>query len=149
MIKKLFITAILVFCLSISVWAQEEIMPLFSIYKTYANDPQIRFVEFINAQPVPEEYLSEKWGDGVINVVTCWTDVPRKISKVSQEQSALAGCTLGFGEGIISGVVRGAAGAIDSGTAIFPPYDEKPLMKAEYKVADPNRDGLKVNLLSW
>lgn len=149
MIRKVMLTAVLIFCLSVSAWAQEELMPLFSLYKTYANDPQLRFVEFINAQPVPQEYLSQKWGDGVINVMTCWTDIPRKIVEVSEERSALAGYTMGFGEGIVSGVARGAAGAIDSGTAILPPYDEKPLMKAEYKVQDPDKDGLKITLLSW
>ncbi len=149
MIRKFAIAAVLVLCVALNAWAQEEMMSLYSLYRTQMSDPQLQFIEFINAKESQEEYFSDKLGDGMINIVTCWTDIPRKIGDVSEESNVFLGSTLGLGEGILFGIARGAAGTYDTGTSILPPFNAEPLMKAEYKVDNPNRDGLKIALISW
>ncbi len=90
----------------------------------------------------------EKMGTGVINLATSWTDIPKEITAVSEKYNLLMGYTLGFGKGLVSSIVRGMAGTIDTVTCGLPPYDE-PTMKAEYKVNKPNQEGFKIDLLRW
>jgi len=89
----------------------------------------------------------EKMGAGVTNMATSWADVPAKITEVSERDNIFLGVTLGFGEGIVSGIARGVSGAADTATFGVPPYD-KPLMKPEYKVDNPNQ-GFKVDIMKW
>jgi putative exosortase-associated protein (TIGR04073 family) len=89
----------------------------------------------------------EKMGVGIINASTSWADIPGKVAEVSERDNIFLGVTLGFGEGIVSGVARGASGVADVATFGLAPYD-KPLMEPEYKVDNPN-EGFKVDLLKW
>ncbi len=148
--KVLLLTLVLVLSLFLNVYAQTGVTTLaFSNFSGFRKASPT-FLETVNFN---EESLggvfSNKLGDGVINIATCWTDVPRHIDKVSRERSILEGYTIGVGEGIFSGVIRGVAGTYDTSTSILPPYNSQPLMKAEYSVKDPDREGFKINLLNW
>lgn len=89
----------------------------------------------------------EKASAGFVNTTTSWADIPAKIAEVSERDNLFLGVTMGFGEGLVSGVARGASGIIDMATFGVPPYDE-PLMEPEYKVANPD-EGFKIDLLKW
>jgi len=89
----------------------------------------------------------EKMGVGIINTTTSWADIPGKVAEVSERDNIFLGITLGLGEGIVSGVARGASGVADVATFGLAPYD-KPLMEPQYKVNNPN-EGFKVDLLKW
>jgi len=110
------------------------------------------FLKSINAEPVIEDDLADtpaqKIGDGVINAATSWTDIPRDIIRVSEEQDIVVGATYGFGEGIVNGIARGVTGAIDVATFGIPNYNE-PIMQPEYKVDKPQQEGLKIALFKW
>jgi putative exosortase-associated protein (TIGR04073 family) len=94
-----------------------------------------------------EDSPANKMGVGMINAATSWTDVPRQVAEVSEKDNALAGWTLGFGEGVLSGIARGVSGAFDMATCGLPPYN-KPLMEPEYKVRQPDQ-GFKIDLFRW
>lgn len=96
---------------------------------------------YMNNSPV------SKASTGFVNTTTAWTDVPLKISEETEKSNPLAGWTVGFGEGFISGMVRTGAGIIDMVTFAMPPYDE-PLIKPEHKVEDPNK-GFSIDILRW
>lgn len=107
------------------------------------------FLEAVNFdQDGRGDAFPNKLGDGVLNIATCWTDVPRQINQVSEERNIIEGYTLGFGEGILSGIARGVSGTYDAATFILPPYDE-PMMQPQYAVSKPNEEGFKVKLLTW
>jgi len=89
-----------------------------------------------------------KAGDGVLNAVSAWVDIPYYISEESANSNLLNGLTFGLGKGLVSGIAREAAGVVDATTCTFPPYN-KPLMEPEYQVKHPDRDGLKIKILSW
>ena len=91
--------------------------------------------------------MIEKMGQGMINTATSWVDIPRKMTEVSSEKDILAGCTVGFGEGLALGLTRGISGVYDMTTSGIS-SDEKPLMKPEYTVTHPDQ-GFKVALLEW
>ena len=89
-----------------------------------------------------------KAGDGALNTVSAWIDIPKGISNETEETNLFLGLTLGLGKGLMVGLKREAAGIVDVTTCGFPPYD-KPLMNPEYKVNHPDRDGLKIKILRW
>lgn len=89
----------------------------------------------------------EKMGVGIINTTTSWADIPGKIAEVSERDNLFLGVTLGFGEGLVSGIARGASGVADVATFGLAPYDS-PLMEPQYKVENPN-EGFKVDILKW
>lgn len=88
-----------------------------------------------------------KMGVGIINTTTSWADIPGKVAEVSERDNIFLGVTLGLGEGIVSGIARGASGVADVATFGLTPYD-KPLMEPQYKVENPN-EGFKIDLLKW
>jgi putative exosortase-associated protein (TIGR04073 family) len=88
-----------------------------------------------------------KGSDGFINATTSWADIPAEVAETTEDQNLLAGVTVGFGKGLASSVVRGAAGVVDMATFMFPPYDE-PLAEPEYAVEQP-QEGYKVNIFRW
>jgi putative exosortase-associated protein (TIGR04073 family) len=110
------------------------------------------FLRNINSRPQAYELSYsdspvEKMGQGAINTLTSWADVPKKISEESKERSLIAGCTLGLGEGVALGLARTASGVYDMATFSVSPYD-RPLMNPEYKVEHPE-EGFKVKLIKW
>jgi len=104
-------------------------------------------MRLINKDTAMYDQPANKMGTGIVNATTGWADVPKKIADRSAQQNPLAGLTIGFGEGIVTGVARTTAGALDVAMFSLPPYD-KPLMESEYKVSNPN-EGFKIDLLSW
>jgi len=101
-----------------------------------------------NTQEAYADTPADKIGIGILNTATSWTDIPREVGRTTGESNVLAGITVGLSEGIVSSVARGASGVIDATTFGLPPYN-KPLMEPEYKVKNPEKDGLKVDLLKW
>lgn len=115
-------------------------------------DPAIvPFLKNINAEkPVDQAYLNtplNKASDGVLNTVTSWVEIPSNVVKTSDEYSILAGLTVGFGQGLVSGFARGVSGVYDISTATVSPYG-KPLMQPNYQVDSPQQ-GWKIALLRW
>lgn len=111
------------------------------------------FLKVINATPPVANYFeedspAEKLGVGILNAVTAWTDIPAGVVEVSQDESVVAGSTLGLGEGIASGVARTVSGVYDMATCGFAPYN-KPTIAPAYKVQRPEAEGLKVKLMQW
>ncbi len=90
---------------------------------------------------------ANKIGLGALNAATSWAEIPKQINAVSQKHNPLVGATVGLGEGIVTGLVRGASGVVDMATFTLPPYD-KPLIEPAYQVKKPDQ-GFKVSLLSW
>jgi putative exosortase-associated protein (TIGR04073 family) len=144
--------------LGINVWAQTEpISPLTNLgtYQARSLQPDkdttmlnSAYLKSINSDAnVYDDSPASKMGMGMINAATSWTELPRQVAKVSEEDNALAGWTLGFGAGLVSGLARGVSGALDMATCGLPPYDQ-PLMEPEYKVNQPNK-GFKIDLIKW
>ena len=124
--------------------AMSEVNP----YRISPSKPDQPAVNNLNVKQAAYEGTPvEKMGDGVMNVATSWADVPAKIAEVSERDNLFLGVTLGFGEGIVEGLARGASGVADTATFGMPPYD-KPLMRPEYKVENTDKP-FKVNLISW
>jgi putative exosortase-associated protein (TIGR04073 family) len=86
-------------------------------------------------------------GAGAMNAATAWTEIPKQMGEASAKHNPLVGATVGLGEGVVKGMVRGASGVVDMATFGLPPYD-KPLMQPAYEVKKPE-EGFKVNLLNW
>ena len=117
------------------------------------NQVSPNFIKAVNTPAVAPESFdkdtpAEKFGNGVMNVVTSWTDIPAKVVEVSQEEDIVAGSTMGLAKGVVSTVARGVSGTYDAATCVAEPYN-KPAMAPEYKVQNPNQDGLKVALFQW
>ncbi|MCX5711561.1 MAG: exosortase system-associated protein, TIGR04073 family [Candidatus Omnitrophica bacterium] len=110
------------------------------------------FLKAINARHDMEDPIAdtpaEKFGDGMINTVTSWTDVPRDVADTSEQDNVFWGMTYGLGQGLASGFTRGVSGIVDVATCGISPYDE-PAVKPEYKVDKPQQEGYKVALLKW
>ncbi len=107
------------------------------------------FLATVNTRQNTIDYdFTQKASNGVINMATFWTDVPRKIGDVTEEDDLLAGCTIGLGEGLAWSAARGISGIYEAAT--FPIYaNEEPLMKPAYKVSNPEKEGFKIKLLQW
>jgi len=90
---------------------------------------------------------ANKMGVGAMNAATAWTEIPKQMGETSAKHNPLIGATVGLGEGIVKGMIRGASGVADIATFGLPPYD-KPLMQPAYEVKQPEK-GFKVNVLSW
>ena len=138
-----------IFPIAVEIYAQpiQEANIAYAPALTSSVNPE--FLKSINAQEKVDSYpWAGKLESGVINTTTSWTDIPREMANVSEEENLVSGCTLGFGKGVVYGLGRGIAGVIDMATFSVAPT-EKPLMEPEYKVKHPNEEGFKINLLEW
>ena len=137
---------------SFSLYAQpmQEVIPpaTASLTKGYQVSPD--FIKTINLPPETgyANTPASRGGDGMINVATCWTDIPREVVEVTKEDNAFMGATVGLGDGILTGISRGISGAYQVATFAIPPYDD-PIMQPEYKVNRPQQEGLKIDVLKW
>ena len=74
-----------------------------------------------------------KLGRGVANALTGWVEVPKNIYRVSVDENAFAGVTLGLAKGAGMTIVRTGAGIYEVATFPFPlPQDYKPILEPEY-----------------
>lgn len=72
-----------------------------------------------------------KLSRGLINTATCWVEIPADVAKVSKETNPALGLTYGVAQGVVTGLVRGFSGLVDTVTFLIPPYN-KPSMEPEY-----------------
>jgi len=79
-----------------------------------------------------EQNALTKLGRGLNNTLTGWIEIPEGIYNTSRDENVFLGLTAGTVEGSSYCVVRTTAGALETGTFIFPKYDE-PLMEPKYK----------------
>lgn len=93
------------------------------------------------ARPRPERGMGYKFGRGAVNVLTCWTEIPRNVAIEWQRTDPASGFFLGVGKGIGYGYARFMGGVFDMVTFPFPvPMGFAPVMDPEFAVENPNRD---------
>lgn len=127
-----------------------------SFNQSYLANPRVEtsnvispeFLNSMNEEKTYQDTPLEKAGQGTINMVTAWTEIPEGITAATQQYNILAGITYGLGKGVASGVLREASGVYDMATCGVPPYD-KPSEKPKYQVNNPQKDGLKIAVFSW
>lgn len=74
-----------------------------------------------------------KFTRGLINIVTGWVEIPKRIHQTSLESGSAAGLTWGSLRGIGYGFIRTAAGFYELFTFPFPaPPDYQPVIQPEY-----------------
>lgn len=74
-----------------------------------------------------------KLGRGLVNIVSGWVEIPKRIYETSQDQGTAAGLTWGLIRGIVYGFVRTAAGFYEFFTFPVPqPPDYMPVIQPEY-----------------
>jgi len=157
------LVTVVLFSLTVNVYSQVTPPLEVNTYNTYhvtimqgdmdAARFRSAFLIDINARPQSVQAYDNnspvnKIGQGAINTLTSWVDVPRKIGEESEERNIIAGCTLGLGEGLAVGLARATSGVYDMATFSSAPYN-KPLMDPRYKVEKPDEEGFKVKLIKW
>lgn len=162
MLSLLAMVTLVMFSLAVNVYSQVTPPLEYNTYNAYhvtvmhgdtdAARFRSAFLKDINSRPeAMQAYGNDspvnKMGQGAINALTSWVDVPSKITEESEESSIIAGCTLGLGAGVAVGLARTASGVYDMATFSMSPYN-KPLMDPKYKVEQPN-EGFKVKLIKW
>lgn len=97
------------------------------------------------AQPPPDVYREQseigqmfhKLGRGIVNVLTCWVEIPRQISQDWQETDPVTGLVTGTVKGVGWGFARLASGVYETVTFPLPvPPDYQPLLLPEFVVTD-------------
>ena len=75
-----------------------------------------------------------KLGRGVLNVSTCFLEIPASMIRVSKEKdNTFLGVTIGTAQGLFTALLRSVTGVFDAVTFIIPPYS-KTLMDPEYAI---------------
>lgn len=69
----------------------------------------------------------DKFRRGVINTLTGWIEIPKKIIETSKEENLFKGLTIGLAKGVGNGVARTAVGLCETTTFIAP------IPKSNYK----------------
>jgi putative exosortase-associated protein (TIGR04073 family) len=81
--------------------------------------------------------MMHKLGRGVVNVLTCWVEIPRHVAKEWEKTDPFSGTVLGTAEGFGWGFARFATGVYESFTFLLPvPADYQPMMLPEFVVTD-------------
>lgn len=89
------------------------------------------------AQQLKPGGAATKLGRGVVNVVTGWVELPKRMYETSMNQGTAAGLTWGLLRGIGYGFVRTAAGFYEVFTFPVPqPPDYMPVISPEYVFVD-------------
>lgn len=93
----------------------------------------------LEARPRPERGMGYKFGRGAVNVLTCWTEIPRNVAIEWQRTDPASGFFLGVGKGLGYGYARFMGGLFDMVTFPFPvPMGFAPVMDPEFPVENPN-----------
>jgi putative exosortase-associated protein (TIGR04073 family) len=86
----------------------------------------------------------DKLKRGVVNTLTGWLEIPKKIIETSREETLFKGLTVGLAKGIGRGVARTAVGLCETTTfmAPIPKKDYEPIMIPEhvFKKEDKDKD---------
>lgn len=83
--------------------------------------------------PVFSRNALGKLGRGVVNTITGWVEIPKRMHETSQQSGLGAGFTFGLIRGVGYGCVRTLAGVYEVVTFPFPaPPGYQPLMHPEY-----------------
>jgi putative exosortase-associated protein (TIGR04073 family) len=109
------------------------------------------FLRSVNLEPqsqVQDELYPTKLGAGMTNIYTCWMELPAQVGRVSEERTPVEGLTIGVGQGVLYGMMRGAAGTYDAMTCMLP-EEKEPLMEPAYQIKNPDKEGFKINIFSW
>ena len=78
---------------------------------------------------------------GVVNLVTGWVEIPKRIHETSIQSGAAAGFTWGLLRGVGYGFIRTAAGAYEVVTFPFPaPPNYEPVIQPEYVFTEESTD---------
>lgn len=81
--------------------------------------------------------MMHKLGRGVVNVLTCWVEVPRNIASEWEKMDPVSGFFVGGIEGLGWGFARFASGVYEVFTFPLPiPEGYKPLIEPEFVVTD-------------
>jgi len=75
---------------------------------------------------------NDKFTRGVVNISTCYLEVPMTVYKTSKEENPITGVLFGIPAGIARGAVRLVVGVIELGTFPFQPYE--PMLEPEYLI---------------
>lgn len=91
--------------------------------------------------PGPEPGMGYKFGRGAVNVLTCWTEIPRNVAIEWQRTDPASGFFLGVGKGLGYGYARLMGGIYDMVTFPFPvPMGYAPVMDPEFSAHNEYRE---------
>lgn len=80
-----------------------------------------------------EEFTAnDKFTRGIVNIATCYLEVPMNVYETSKDENVVTGLLYGMTVGVAKSLVRLAIGAVELGTFPFEPYS--PLMEPEYLI---------------
>ncbi len=83
--------------------------------------------------PMDGRKAMEKLGRGLINLITGWVEVPKRMDETNKRSSLGPALTIGLLRGLGHGFVRTTAGAYEIVTFPFPaPPDYRPIVQPEY-----------------
>lgn len=100
-----------------------------------------RAADPLESHPGPEPGMGYKFGRGAVNVLTCWTEIPRNVAIEWQRTDPASGFFLGVGKGLGYGYTRFASGVYDMVTFAFPvPTGFAPVMDPEFSVHNEHRE---------
>lgn len=81
--------------------------------------------------------MLHKLGRGIVNIFTCWVEVPRQVAKEWERTDPATGVVLGTVKGVGWGFTRLATGVYETFTFPFPvPSDYAPMLEPEFVVTD-------------
>jgi len=81
--------------------------------------------------------MMHKLGRGIVNVLTCWVEIPRCIASEWEKEDPVSGTVVGTIKGFGWGFTRFATGVFDTFTFPFPvPTDYASLLDPEFIVTD-------------
>ncbi|MGE5197206.1 MAG: hypothetical protein ACM3IL_01715 [Deltaproteobacteria bacterium] len=146
---SVFFGAFLVMSFAACAYAQKIPQPFVATttFSTYINYPYGK--ENSARENIVYPSFEKKFSEGLIDVATLWVEIPRKViaeSRAEKEPIIFAG-TVGFAEGVVSGLERGVVGTYEMATSgVY--SNEKPLMNPRYNV-EPDPEGFKIEITKW
>lgn len=94
-------------------------------------------VAHAQSQHVKAGGAATKLGRSLVNIVSGWVEIPKRMYETSQDQGTAAGLTWGLVRGVTYGFVRTAAGLYELLTFPFPaPPDYASVIQPEYVFVD-------------
>lgn len=84
----------------------------------------------------------DKFKRGIINTLTGWLEIPKKVIETTKEENLFKGLTIGLAKGIGNGVARTAVGLCETTTFIapIPKSNYEPIMEPEHILGKPKNE---------